>query len=143
MQDAGDCVRRYIETVWNQGSLAGLDELTTPDFSYHLNGQAPLDRAGMRSFLAAMRAAFPDWRVETLDFVAEAGIVAVRWTGRATHEGVFRGIPPTGRQITVTGMNMYRVTGGRISVEWEQMDSLDMLQQLGLMPRARAGTGSS
>jgi steroid delta-isomerase-like uncharacterized protein len=134
MSDAGDCVRAYIEKVWNQGSLDGLDELATPDFSYHLNGQAPLDRTRMRSFLAAMRTAFPDWRVETLDLISEAGTVAVRWTGHATHQGVFRGVPPTGRRITVAGMNMYRVAGGRISVEWEQMDSLGMVQQLGLVP---------
>jgi steroid delta-isomerase-like uncharacterized protein len=135
MQDAENSVRRYIEEVWNRGSLAAFDEMTTADYSYELNGQPPLGRAGMRSFITLMRAAFPDWRVEIVDAITQGGAVAVRWRGHATHQGAFRGIPPTGRQISVTGINMYRVMDGRIAAEWEQTDSLGMLQQLGVLPR--------
>ena len=55
------------------------------------------------------------------------------WAGTVTHEGDFRGIPATGRRIQVSGINMYRVEDGRIGAEWEQMDSIGMLQQMGVV----------
>ncbi len=133
-EDVGRIVRRYIEDVWNRGDLAALDALTTPAFAYHLGGQPPRDRSAFGQFIRATHVAFPDWRVEILDIIVEGQRAAVRWSGRVTHEGPFRGIAPTGRTITVSGINVYEVTDGRIAVEWEQTDSLGMLQQLGVMP---------
>jgi steroid delta-isomerase-like uncharacterized protein len=77
--------------------------------------------------------AFPDWRVEVAAIIAEGNEVAVRWAGTVTHEGDFRGIPATGRRIQVSGIDMYRVEDGRIGAEWEQMDSIGMLQQMGVV----------
>lgn len=125
----------YIERVWNRGDPAALEELTTRSFRYHLGGQSARDRNGMREFLQATRSAFPDWRVEVTDVVVDGDRVAVRWTGRVTHGGSFHGIPPTGRRIHVSGINLYRVENGKIAEEWEQTDSLGMLQQLGVLPR--------
>lgn len=127
-------VETYIDRVWNEGDLAALAELTTPSFRYHLGEQPPRDGDGMREFLAAMRAAFPDWHVEVEAVVAGGDAVAVRWSGQVTHEGEFHGIPPTGRRIRVGGINMYRIEDGRIAEEWEQTDSLGMLRQLGVLP---------
>lgn len=125
-------VREYIEEVWNRGDAAALRRLTTPDFRYHLGGQPPRDRPGMEAFIAATRRAFPDWRVDVVSTVAEGDQVAVRWRGSVTHGGDFHGIPATGRTITVSGINVYRVHDGRVAEEWEQMDTLGMLRQLGL-----------
>lgn len=136
-QPSADVVREYIERVWNEGDTEALVALTAPDFAYCLGGQAPLDRAAFRDFLAATRAAFPDWRVSVVDLVAGADAVAVRWKGLATHAGTFRGIPPTGTRIRVSGINFYRLAGERIAGEWEQMDSLGLLQQIGAMPTSR------
>jgi steroid delta-isomerase-like uncharacterized protein len=129
----------YIDRVWNRGDQPALEDLTTASFRYHLGGQPPRDRGGMGEFLQAMRSAFPDWRVEVVEMVVDGDRVAVRWTGRVTHEGSFHGIPPTGRRIIVSGINMYRVENGKIAEEWEQTDSLGMLQQLGVLPAGREG----
>jgi predicted ester cyclase len=53
-----------------------------------------------------------------------------------THLGIFQGIPPTGKQITVSGINIYHAVDGKVTAEWEQTDSLGMLMQLGVPPRA-------
>jgi steroid delta-isomerase-like uncharacterized protein len=135
-EDARILVRRYIDRVWNGGDAAALEELTLPDFTYSLGGQPPRDRTGMAQFLRETRAAFPDWRVETDDLIVEGDLAAVRWHGRVTHTGPFRGVPATGRRIDVSGINVYRVSNGRIAAEWEQTDSLGMLLQLGV---GRAG----
>lgn len=133
-EEAKATVLEYVEAVWNRGDMTAFEALTTPEFSYHLGGQPSVDREGMRRFLAMTRAAFPDWWVEPADVVAEEESVAVRWTGEATHRGPFHGIPPTGRKIAVSGMNLYKVRDGRIVTEWEQMDTMGMLRQLGVLP---------
>jgi steroid delta-isomerase-like uncharacterized protein len=91
----------------------------------------------MLEFLKAVHAAFPDWRVRIEDMVVDGATAAVRWTGEVTHEGPFHGIPATGKRISVSGINLYRTQDGRIAQEWEQMDSLGMLAQLGALPPTR------
>lgn len=125
-------VREYIEAVWNRDDLEALERLTTPDFEYTLGGQPSRNRAAMAEFLSMTRKAFPDWRVDIADIVADDHSVAVRWEGAVTHGGPFYGIPPTGKKVKVSGISLYRVADGRIQAEWEQMDSLGMLGQLGI-----------
>jgi len=132
--EAKDLVATYIEEVWNCGNLAALSDLTAPGFTYHLGGQPPRDLAGMEQFLAGTREAFPDWRVTVENIVGDESLVAVRWSGEVTHLGLFHGAPATGKKVSVSGINLYRIEGGKVAQEWEQMDSLGMLGQLGLLP---------
>ena len=127
-------VARYIEEVWNGGSLLALERLTSEGFAYHLGGQPPQDRQAMGQFLQMVHSAFPDWHVEIEEMVADETLVCARWQGPATHKGPFHGIPPTGKSVKVSGMNLYQIEDGRIVKEWEQMDSLGMLMQLGVLP---------
>ena len=134
VEDTRGLIGRYVEQVWNRADMAALEALTLPTFVYHLGGQPARDRPAFEHFIRATHEAFPDWRVEILGLIAEANGAAVRWSGLVTHEGPFRGIPPTGRRIAVTGINVYEISEGRIAAEWEQTDSLGMLQQLGVLP---------
>ena len=134
IQDAKGLVVKYIEEVWNNGNVAAIEALTGETFRYCLGGQPARDRAAMRQFLEAVRVAFPDWQVRIQDIVAEDATVAVRWVGEVTHQGPFHGIPPTGKRVSVCGINVYAVADDRIAQEWEQMDSLGLLQQLGALP---------
>jgi len=127
-------VRDYVEQVWNRGDVASIERLTTPDFAYWLGSQPARNRQAMSQFIAATRVAFPDWAVQIEQAIAAGTTVAVRWRGRVTHSGPFRGLAPTGRTIEVTGINMYAIRAGKICTEWEQTDSLSMLQQLGALP---------
>ena len=135
MHDAAKAlVRDYVERVWTRGDFSDLEAWTTDGYTYRLGGQPPRDRAAMVAFLAGLRVAFPDWRVEIETAIAEHDVMAVQWTGRATHEGPFHGIAATGKEIEVGGISLYRIEDGRIAAEWEQMDSLGLLAQLGALP---------
>jgi predicted ester cyclase len=57
-----------------------------------------------------------------------------RWTGRGTHSGELMGVPPTGKQVTVTGIDIYRVAGGKLVERWGEFDQMGMMQQLGVVP---------
>ena len=62
--------------------------------------------------------------------------MAIRWKGLVTHKGAFYGIPPTNKRVSVTGINAYEIVDGKVATEWEQTDSLGLLQQLGSLPGA-------
>lgn len=133
--DLKELIRQYVEQVWNLGNLAALVDLTTPEFTYQLAGQPGCNRAGMQQLIKTIHVAFPDWRVQIVDCIAEENTVVIRWQGQVTHLGVFQGIPATGKQITVSGINIYRVIDGRVAAEWEQTNSLGMLLQMGVLAR--------
>ena len=127
--------RRWNEEIWDKGNLAAIDELLAPDFvfNYAPPGAAP-DREGYKQTVTNLCAPFADIHSTIEDMVAEGDKVAVRWTWRGTHKGEFMGIAPTGKQVTITGISILRIVGGKIVEEWGEMDNLGMMQQLGAFP---------
>ena len=96
-------------------------------------GSSP-DRDGMRSTAADVRAAFPDWRSELHLLVAEDDLVAEVFTASGTHHGEIMGVAPTGRRMSLRGINVFRLRDGRITEWWSRLDELGFRQQLGVMP---------
>jgi steroid delta-isomerase-like uncharacterized protein len=111
-------------------------KLISPNAVFHVPGRPePLQGpSGYLAIIEMMRAGFPDiqWTLE--ETVAEGDKVAARFTMRGTHEGIFFGVPPSGRKINVKAMNFYRFTGGKIVEEHGQPDLLGLLQQIGAAP---------
>ena len=127
-------VRRYVELI-HRGDLEGGEALVASTFAFHMPGMSqPLDREGFRQLFIGLRAAFPDITVTNDALVAEGDLVAGRWLTRATHLGDFQGIPPTGRQVAITSMDLNRIVDGRIAERWHEFDALGSLQQLGVVP---------
>ena len=91
--------------------------------------------------MGEFRSAFPDFHVTIEDQIAEGDRVATRWTMRGTHEGEFRGISPTGKQITVTGIGIFRFSDGKVVESWDNFDQLGMMRQLGVIPSPEESTG--
>ena len=81
-----------------------------------------------------VRSAFPDMQATIEDMIAEGDKVAVRYTGTGTHKGELMGIPATGKQIAVTGIEIIRIAGGKMVERWEAFDNLSFMQQLGVIP---------
>jgi predicted ester cyclase len=84
--------------------------------------------------VSTYRAAFPDARITVEQQLAEGDLVATRWSGRGTHDGELMGVSPTGKQVTVSGLTISRLEGGKIVEEFQNWDTLGMLQQLGAVP---------
>lgn len=66
--------------------------------------------------------------------MAEADKVAARFIMRGTHQGMFFGVPPSGKRIAVQAMNIYRFSDGKFVEERGQPDMLGLLQQIGAVP---------
>ena len=128
-------VRRLMEEVWDKGSLAAIDELYATDFVWRwaLPGMAP-NREGYKQCVTMNFAAFAEVHCTVEDIVAEGDKVALRWTWGGTHKGKYMGIAPTGKQVTLTGIVISRIVGGKNVEEWGEMDMLGMMQQLGAVP---------
>ena len=128
-------VRRFFEEVLNTRKLSVIDQLYATDVVDHTApaGQAP-GLAGLKQTVAMILAALPDAHLTIEDMIAQEDRVAVRYTVRATHTGgAFFSISPTGKQVTVTGIFMARISGGKIVDKWGNQDDLGMLQQLGVI----------
>ncbi len=127
--------RRAFAELANTGNMALVDELVAQGFVRHDLGGGPDIRGpqGVKLFVAALRTAFPDIETTVEDIIAEGDKVVVRFTARGTHKGTFQGIAPTGRQFTITGINIYRIEAGKAAETWQLMDALGLMQQLGVV----------
>ena len=99
------------------------------------------DSEGYKQAVSGIRVAFHDMERIVDDMIAEGGKVAVRWTGRSTHKGEWMGIAPTGKQVTTTGISIFRIEGGKIAEEWSEADVLGLMQQLRAVPPPGQGEG--
>ena len=127
--------REYLDGV-NQKDFVIRDGVLASDYIAHFPGHPPLRGIeAFRQFTSGFFTAFPDLQTTIEDLIAEGDKVAIRQTWRGTHTGVFLGIPPTGKQVTFTSTEFYRVSGGKLAEEWIELDMLGLLQQLGVISR--------
>jgi predicted ester cyclase len=127
-------VRRFFEELLSTDNLAMADEILSPGFRFYFAGSPdPMDLESYKEFLMARRAAFPDRRFVVEDMIAEGDKVSARFTMRGTHKGELRGIAPTGREVTMTGIDMIRLWEGRMVEDRVEVDQLGMMQQLGVI----------
>jgi predicted ester cyclase len=127
--------RRWIE-VFNERDDAGEADVRAGDYVAYAPASlepAPLDSEAWTRFLAGFVEAFPDLQLTVEDAVAEGELVAQRIHFEGTHTGEFQGLPPTQRKVSFSGLELNRFVDGRVAEHWFQMDSLTLLQQLGLV----------
>ena len=127
-------IRRYKEDNLNSRDLTALDLIVAEDYLDHVAfPKQGSGRAGLKQRVAHLFDAFdPHWTVH--DIVAERDIVVVRWNHSGIHRGEFLGLQPTGREFTMRGIDIYRVTAGKMSEHWNVVDMFGLYQQLGLLP---------
>ena len=94
----------------------------------------PQGRAGIKQFFAMTRRGLPDYHATVEDEAAEGDKVMYRVTFRGTHQGELMGIPPTGKQVTIAAIDIFRIAEGKIAEHWGIADKLGLLQQLGVAP---------
>jgi steroid delta-isomerase-like uncharacterized protein len=131
-EDNKQAVRRFYQEVINGRNLDALDELLTPDGVGHTFGSQNPEQA--KQFFGMVHQAFPDLHAEVDDVIAEDELVAARVTYTGTHQGEFVGIPPTGRQTMVSGVDFFGMQDGRQAGHWGGPDMFSFLVQLGVMP---------
>ena len=135
MAESDSAVIRELFAAINANDIERMVELVADDIVIH----TPVPgvgsgKAGMRQLMTIYFSAFSPQHVDVNDIVAEGDRVAVRHTHYLTHGGEFAGLPPTGKQAVVEGIELYRVRDGRIAEMWHHDDMLGLMQQLGAIP---------
>ncbi len=128
-------VRRYYEEVLNRGHIAVLDEIATDDYVENdpFPGQGN-GLADLKARVSTLLTAFSPCTFTIQVVVAEGDRVVVHWRSSGNHSGEFLGMPPTNRDYTINGIDIHRLSGGRMAEHWHVVDQLSQLQQLGMIP---------
>jgi steroid delta-isomerase-like uncharacterized protein len=136
-------VRRIFEQIWNQRNFAAADELIGPNFASHDPASPDFGRGpeSVKRLVKYYTDAFPDTHFTIDDMVSEGDRVVTRWTVRGTHQGRLGDLPPTNRQVTVTGIDVTRVSGGKAQELWNHWDALGMMRQLGAVVSMTRASG--
>lgn len=129
-------VRRWFEEVFNQQDFDVAEEIVAQDHVDHdpTLPDTPSGPEGVKQSVSLYHGAFPDAHITVEDQIAEGDLVATRWTGRGTHQGDLMGVPPGGNRVTVAGITINRISGGKIVESWDSYDALGMMQQVGAIP---------
>jgi steroid delta-isomerase-like uncharacterized protein len=135
-----ELVLRFYEEVLKDGNLAIVDEIVSPNFIGHNPeyGFAP-DREGLKQIIIEFPNFFPDSHLTIEDCVVEGDKVITRLTFRGTHQGEFLGIPATGKQVIMAGIDIHRIEGDKIVERWGLFDHLGMMMQLGMELKPKEG----
>ncbi len=124
-------VRRFFDEVWNKGNVGETEEFLAPEFVSHntLDVQivGPIEYGGA---VTNYRAAFPDFHTTLEDVLVDGDRVVVRGTDRGTHRGAFMGVPASGRQVTTTWIEIFRVENGKATEGWLESDPATLRNQL-------------
>src|SRR5260370_27482551 len=132
-------VRRLYEEVWNIRKSEVVSVVISPSHALHapnISGSSVGPEAYKRQILLFL-AGYADVRLNIEDMIAEQDKVVACWTFSGTHRGDYMGIPATNKKVSVDGMTIHHVAGGKIMDSYSNWDALGMMQQLGVVPALR------
>ncbi|MDQ0617252.1 ester cyclase [Arthrobacter globiformis] len=131
-------IKRFYDEVLTGGNLSLLDEMVMDDVVDHeegIPGQPP-GKEGMRFYVNAVRAAFPDLAVKTSEpALADGNLEAAQTVLTGTHQGDFAGVPATGKSVEFSGIDIIRVQDGKVAEHWGSTDTMSLMQQIGAVPK--------
>ena len=130
---------RLIEEM-DKGNFDIFDELSSDDYVCHFSWiPEALNREARKQFMKATMVSFPDFNHTIEDVIAQGDKVVLRLTNRGTHEGAFRGIPPTGKEIEYTAIFVGRFVDGKVVETWVEANILGLMTQLGMELKPKEG----
>lgn len=128
-------MRKMMEEVWQNGNAAAVDGYYSDEYVNHsAQPGLPEGREGVKVFTGIFNNAFSEESFTIEDQMAEGDKVATRWSSSSKYIGEFMGVPATGNQVRVTGIDVSRIAGGKIVESWGEADMIGMMQQIGAIP---------
>lgn len=110
------------------------DEIVAADYYNHDSPDPSLGLEGVKTFVKTFKSGMPDAQVKIAYQVAEGDQVVSRYTWSGTHQGGLFGVPATGKQVSWTATNTFRIDDGKIREAWINYDQWGLMQQLGVVP---------
>lgn len=139
--DNKQLVLRFVEELWNQRKLDVANVIFASDCHTHqLSSSAgpinsvPRGPEAVKKHIAEWLLGFPDLQFAVEQMLAEGDRVSTQLTMEGTHTGQWLGVPSTGKRMTIRMMTIHRIQEGKIIEDWVIVESLGVLQQLGVLP---------
>ena len=123
---------KYLE-LWNEGNLSLCDEILSPEFVRH-TVDVYEDIIGIEAFkeyVTSMRTSYPDFNATLDELIIKGDNIVARWTVTGTNTGPYGELPPTGKNVKYSGVNISDVVDGKLIEEWVYFNQAAMLNQLG------------
>ncbi len=124
--------RRFMDEAFTGQQFDRVADYIAADMVEHTPGLSA-GAAGVRRDIEMFASAFPDMHVTIEDLIAEGDKVAARYYWTGTHQGAFAEIAPTGKQVRVRGLDIWRMQDGKCVEHWNIEDNLGLMQQLGVI----------
>jgi len=140
-------VRRWFEELFTRAELSVADEILAETVAYHgppsLSPGDVTGREEIKEYVEVYKTAFPDlvYAVEQLSVIDSE--VRVRWSATGTQESDLFGVDPTGEMFSADGISVFSVEDGEITEVHAQWDTLQMAQDLGVVPPVGLAADSS
>jgi predicted SnoaL-like aldol condensation-catalyzing enzyme len=125
---------RFAQSLTDH-DLEGFAALLHPDYVNH-NRYAPPGKDGAVGIFRAFLDAFEGFRVDADDVLEAGDSVVGRYTYRGRHTGEFLGIAPSGAEVEMHSIDIWRVADGQLIEHWDELNNLEFFQQLGAVPAA-------
>lgn len=125
--------------AWDLGELAALDSLLSPDYRRISGTGESQSLAEFKDSIVTTRTAFPDLKTVIDETVVEGDRVAIRWHSTGTHRNPFLGVPPTHREIVVSGTTFAHFDGALVAEEYVTWDPRALLAALGILTIGQDG----
>lgn len=120
----------YTNTVWNVKEIGVIDRLIDQDVLIHsLLGDFRGTQA-MKEVVQAWLKGFPDLSVSNDLVISENDLVSIQWKAKGTHKGEFKGRKPTGKQVSYSGVTVYRIKHEQVVEYWAYLDMQHLLSQI-------------
>ncbi len=123
-----------IEEGFSKGDVTVFDKHTSQDFVEHQYGFFPPNIEGVKNAINSLHQAFTDFSMVIEDVVVNDNKVWGRMTARGTQVGQFGPMPPTGKKIEITVIDIMRFKEGKLVEHWGVPDRLAAMEQLGMKP---------
>ena len=127
-------VLRFLEEVWEKGNLDIVDEIIADEHVHHITTRDLRGPEGVSQLVSWLRRFLPDLQITVNDLVAEGDKVVVYFVFSGTDIGGFRDHPPSGKAVSYDGIDIFRLTGGKIVERWGIVDTISMMRQIDAIP---------
>ena len=123
-------VKKYHE-VWSNGNIEEFDKIVAPNFKSHFIGGFEYEGIeGAKISVLETKKAFPDWKEEIVDIIAQDDKVVTRYYSTGTHLGNWDGIDSTGNKVDIYEASIYRLEKGKIVEQWGFWDEINLKKQM-------------
>jgi len=125
-------IQKYWDGKWNERRIETLDELQTSDVVYHGTSETMNGREEYKEAYGHYLSAMQNTKIVVEELIAEGDRVMSRVQLSAINKNELGGIPPSGKEVNVTAFTVFRLVDGKIAEEWEIIDQLGMMMQMGM-----------